>query len=123
VSLVNNKVKVERFWTVVDCGPVVNPEGAEAQVQGAALYGMAAAMLGKVTISGGKVDQSIFADRPFIKLGEAPVHEVHFMPSTAAIGGLGEVSTPLAAPAITNALYRLTKKRIRRLPINDFSWT
>jgi isoquinoline 1-oxidoreductase beta subunit len=123
VSLVNNKVKVERFWTVVDCGPVVNPEGAEAQVQGAALYGMAAAMLGKVTISGGKVDQSIFADRPFIKLGEAPVHEVHFMPSTEAIGGLGEVSTPLAAPAITNALYRLTKKRIRRLPINDFSWT
>lgn len=123
VSLVNNKVKVERFWTVVDCGPVVNPEGAEAQVQGAALYGLAAAMLGKVTISGGKVDQSIFADRPFIKLGEAPVHEVHFMPSTEAIGGLGEVSTPLAAPAITNALYRLTKKRIRRLPINDFSWT
>lgn len=123
VSLVNNKVKVERLWTVVDCGPVVNPEGAEAQVQGAALYGMAAAMLGKVTISGGKVDQTIFADRPFIKLGEAPVHEVHFIPSSEAIGGLGEVGTPLAAPAITNALFCLTKKRIRRLPINDFSWT
>jgi isoquinoline 1-oxidoreductase beta subunit len=51
------------------------------------------------------------------------VHEVHFIPSTDTIGGLGEVSTPLAAPAITNALYRLTQKRIRRLPINDFSWT
>ncbi len=123
VSLVNNKVKVERLWTVVDCGPVVNPEGAEAQVQGAAIYGLAAAMLGKVTITGGKVDQTIFADRPFIKLSDAPVHEVHFIPSTNAIGGLGEVSTPLAAPAVTNALYRLTKKRIRRLPISDFSWT
>jgi isoquinoline 1-oxidoreductase beta subunit len=123
VSLVNNKVKVERLWTVVDCGPVVNPEGAEAQVQGAALYGLAAAMLGKVTISGGKVDQTIFADRPFIKLSDAPVHEVHFIPSTEAVGGLGELATPLAAPAVTNALYRLTRKRVRRLPISDFSWT
>jgi isoquinoline 1-oxidoreductase beta subunit len=123
VSLVNNKVKVERLWTVVDCGPVVNPEGAEAQIQGGAIYGLAAAMLGKVTITGGKVDQTLFADRPFIRLADAPVHEVHFIPSTDAIGGLGEVATPLAAPAVTNALYRLTKKRIRRLPISDFSWT
>lgn len=123
VSLVNNKVKVERLWSVVDCGPVVNPESAEAQVQGAAIYGLAAAMLGKVTITGGKVDQTLFADRPFIRLSDAPVHEVHFIPSTDAIGGLGEVATPLAAPAVTNALYRLTRKRVRRLPISDFSWT
>jgi isoquinoline 1-oxidoreductase beta subunit len=123
VSLVNNKVKVERLWSVVDCGPVVNPESAEAQVQGAALYGLAAAMLGKVTITGGKVDQTLFADRPFIRLSDAPVHEVHFIPSTEAIGGLGEVATPLSAPAVTNALYRLTRKRVRRLPISDFSWT
>ncbi|WP_176736667.1 xanthine dehydrogenase family protein molybdopterin-binding subunit [Oligoflexus tunisiensis] len=123
VSLVSNTVKVERLWTVVDCGPVVNPEGAEAQVQGAALYGLAAALFGKVTVTGGKVDQTIFADRPFIKLAEAPVQEVHFVRSQEAIGGLGELATPLAAPAVTNALYRLTGQRIRRLPINDFSWT
>jgi len=123
VSLVNNRVKVDRLWSVVDCGPVVNPEGAEAQVQGAALYGLAAALLNKVTITGGKVDQTIFADRPLIKLADAPVHEVIFLPSTEAIGGLGELTTPLAAPAIANALYRLTKKRVRRLPFSDFSWT
>jgi isoquinoline 1-oxidoreductase beta subunit len=80
-------------------------------------------MLGKVTITGGKVDQTLFADRPFIRLSDAPVHEVHFIPSTEAIGGLGEVATPLSAPAVTNALYRLTRKRVRRLPISDFSWT
>ncbi|MDQ3233082.1 MAG: hypothetical protein M3Q07_14795, partial [Pseudobdellovibrionaceae bacterium] len=91
--------------------------------QGAALYGLAAALLGKITITGGKVDQSTFADRPFVKLADAPVHEVYFMPSTAAIGGLGEVTTPLSAPAVANALYRLTQKRVRRLPFSDFSWT
>ncbi len=123
VALVKGKVKVERIWTVVDCGQVVNREGAEAQVQGAAIYGLAAALLGKVTVTAGKVDQSIFADRPFIKLADAPLHEVHFINSGAAIGGLGEVATPLVAPAVANALFSLTGKRARRLPLNDFSWT
>jgi isoquinoline 1-oxidoreductase beta subunit len=123
VKLISNKVKVERLWTVVDCGQLVNLEGAEAQVQGAALYGLAAALLGKITLTAGKVDQSIFGDRPFVKLAEAPIQEVYFIDNGLASGGLGEVATPLPAPAIANALFRLTQKRVRRLPFSDFSWT
>jgi isoquinoline 1-oxidoreductase beta subunit len=108
------------MWYAIDCGQVVNFDGAEAQIQGGAIFGVAAALSGKISINQGKVEQRIFGDMPFLNLKDSPEIEVKFIESQAAMGGLGEVATPLAAPAVCNAIFRQTGQRIRRLPINDF---
>lgn len=120
VAIENKKVRVEKIFVVVDCGTVVNRQGAEAQIQGGALYGLGAALYGKVTIKEGRVEQSIFAEAPFLRIADAPSVSVTFIDSGAEIGGLGEVSTPLAAPAVCNAIFSQTGQMIRKLPIADF---
>jgi isoquinoline 1-oxidoreductase beta subunit len=109
--------QVHKVFAVVDCDTTVNPKNAEAQVQGGILMGLSAAMGEAITLTGGAVDQHSFTDYPILKLADAPQIDVHFIESGATIGGLGEPGLPPAAPALANALFAATGKRIRHLPI------
>jgi len=109
--------QVHKVTAVVDCGTTVNPKNAEAQVQGGILMGLSTALGEAVTLTNGAVDQTNFTDYPVLKLAAAPAIDVHFIESTAPIGGLGEPGLPPAAPALANALFAATGKRIRHLPI------
>jgi isoquinoline 1-oxidoreductase beta subunit len=110
-------VRVHRVVCAVDCGPVVNPDTIEAQMQGGVVYGLTAALYGEITIDKGRVQQSNFSDDRMLRMPEMPVVEVHIVPSTDAIGGIGEPSVPPIAPAVCNAIFAATGKRIRNLPI------
>ena len=110
-------VRVHRVVCAVDCGPVVNPDTIEAQMQGGVVFGLTAALYGEITIDKGRVQQSNFSDDRMLRMPEMPVVEVHIVPSTDAIGGIGEPSVPPIAPAVCNAIFAATGKRIRKLPI------
>lgn len=109
--------KVEKVWAAVDCGLVVNPRNAEAQVMGGIVMGLSSAIHEEITIDKGAVVQSSFPDYPLLKLGETPEIHVEFLPGEVPLGGLGEPGLPPAAPALANALSAITGKRIRQLPI------
>jgi len=109
--------QVHKVTAVVDCGTTVNPKNAEAQVQGGVLMGLSTALGEAITLTNGAVDQTSFPDYPILKLAAAPPIDVHFIESSAPIGGLGEPGLPPAAPALANALFVATGKRIRHLPI------
>src|SRR5881296_1003578 len=113
--------RVHRVVCAVDCGPVVNPDIVEAQMQSAIVYGLTAALWGEITIDKGRVQQSNFHDYRMLRLAEMPVVEVHIVPSSDAQGGVGEPGTPPIAPAVCNALFALTGKRIRKLPIGKIA--
>ena len=113
--------RVHRVVCAVDCGPVVNPDIVEAQMQSAIVYGLTAALWGEISIDKGRVQQSNFHDYRMLRLAEMPVVEVHIVPSTDAQGGVGEPGTPPIAPAVCNALFALTGKRIRKLPIGKLA--
>jgi isoquinoline 1-oxidoreductase beta subunit len=110
-------VRVERVVCAVDCGTVVNPDGVRAQLEGGILYGLSAALKGEITVRGGRVEHSNFDDYPIVSMAEAPVVEVFFVPSTAAPTGVGEPGVPPIAPAVCNAIFAATGKRIRKLPV------
>src|SRR3989454_755558 len=110
-------VRVHRVVCAVDCGPVVNPDIVEAQMQSGIVYGLTAALWGEITIDKGRVQQSNFHDYRMLRLAEMPQIEVHIVPSSDAQGGVGEPGTPPIAPAVCNAIFALTGKRIRKLPI------
>jgi CO/xanthine dehydrogenase Mo-binding subunit len=110
-------VRVHRVVCGVDCGPVVNPSIVEAQMQSAIVYGLTAALKGQITIDKGRVQQSNFHDYQMLRMNEMPVIDVHIVPSTEAQGGVGEPGTPPIAPAVCNAIFAATGKRIRKLPI------
>ena len=118
VSIVQGRLVVHRVVCVVDCGRVVNPSGVEQQLQGGLVYGLSAALRGNITIDGGRVQQTNFHQYEPLRMNEMPVVEIHIVPSEAAPGGIGEVSTPAIAPAVTNAIFAATGQRIRRLPIS-----
>jgi isoquinoline 1-oxidoreductase beta subunit len=113
--------RVHRVVCAVDCGPVVNPDIVEAQMQGAIVYGLTAALWGEITIDQGRVQQSNFHDYRMLRLAEMPVVEVHIVPSTESQGGVGEPGTPPIAPAVCNAIFAATGKRIRKLPIGKIA--
>ncbi len=117
VSIEKGKVRVHRVVTAVDCGRVVNPAGIVQQMQSAIVYGLSAALRGNITIDRGRVQQTNFHQYEPLRMDEMPVVEVHIVPSTNPSGGIGEVGTPAIAPAVTNAIFAATGKRIRRLPI------
>jgi isoquinoline 1-oxidoreductase beta subunit len=117
VSLDKGKLKVHRVVCAVDCGRVVNPSGVEQQIQSGIVYGLSAALKGEITISRGRVQQRNFHDYDVLRIDEMPVVEVHIVPSQNAPGGIGEASVPPIAPAVANAVFALTGKRIRKLPI------
>lgn len=110
-------VNVHRVVCAVDCGRVINPDTAEAQVSGAVVYGITAALKSEITIDRGRVVQTNFNDNPALRLNETPKIEVYFVPSTETPTGLGEPGVPPVAPAIANAIFAGTGRRIRRLPI------
>ena len=113
-------VKVVKVWCAVDCGrQIVNPNGAEQQVQGSVLEGLSAALALAVTFTDGATDQSNFSDFPVLRMPDAPPVEVYFSLSDHPPTGLGEPAMPPAPPALTNAIFAATGKRIRTLPIGD----
>jgi len=101
----------------VDCGPVVNPDTVKAQLEGAAVFALSAALYGEITLEDGRVQQSNFHDYPVLRISECPEIEAHIVPSTEKQGGIGEPGVPCVAPAVTNAIFAATGKRVRRLPI------
>ena len=117
VSIENGKVRVHKVVCAVDCGVVVNPGIVAAQMESAIVYGLTAALYGKITLENGAVVQGNFDTYPVLRISEMPVVEVHIVPSTEAPGGVGEPGTPPIAPAVVNAIFALTGQRIRSLPI------
>ena len=111
--------KVHRVVAVVDCGMTVNPEIIRRQIEGGIVYGLSAALYGKITLKDGKVEQGNFHDYPVLRMSEMPKVEVHILPSTEKPGGIGEPGTPPIAPAVVNAIYAATGKRLRSLPIDS----
>ncbi|MEO0604819.1 MAG: molybdopterin cofactor-binding domain-containing protein, partial [Myxococcota bacterium] len=119
VSMEGGWPRVHRVVCALDCGEVIHPDGARAQVMGATLFGLSAALYGRVDIADGRVVQGNFHDAPLLRMHEAPSVEVHFVPSGAPVTGVGELGTPPVAPALCNALFAATGQRIRRLPLSD----
>ena len=110
--------KVHRVVAAVDCGMTVTPEIIRRQIEGAIVYGLSAALYGKITIKDGKVEQGNFNDYPVLRMSEMPKVEVHILASTEKPGGIGEPGTPPIAPAVVNAIFAATGKRLRSLPID-----
>jgi isoquinoline 1-oxidoreductase subunit beta len=113
----DGQLKVHRVVCAVDCGPIVNPDTIEAQMESAIVFGLTAVLYGEITLEKGRVQQRNFHDYPMLRMHEMPVIETHIMPSTAKMGGIGETGVPPIAPAVANAVFAATGKRIRRLPI------
>jgi isoquinoline 1-oxidoreductase subunit beta len=117
VSVDKGKVRVHRVVCAVDCGYTVNPATIVHQVRGGIVFGLTAALKGAITIDRGRVEQGNFNNYEMLRIDEMPAIDVHIMPSTARVGGMGECSTPGIAPAVANAIFKATGKRIRQLPI------
>ncbi len=114
----DGRPKVGKVWAVVDCGTTVNPRNARAQIAGGIIMGLSAAIGERITIEKGAVVQTNFDNYPILKMAEAPTAiDVHFIESGAKMGGIGEPGLPPAAPALVNALFAATGKRVRQLPI------
>ena len=109
--------RVAEVRTVVDCGLLVNPAGARAQVEGSVVFALSAAIHGAITTRDGAVQQRSFADYPLLRLHETPAQQVHFIDSGAAPSGLGEPAAHPTAPALANALARASGRRQRELPL------
>jgi len=117
VSMKNGAAKLDRLVYAVDCGRPINPEGIRAQVESAAIYGLSAASYDAITISGGRVEQANFNDYQMPRMNDAPKTEVHVVMSKEEPTGIGEPGLPVMAPAMCNAIFAATGKRLRRLPI------
>jgi isoquinoline 1-oxidoreductase beta subunit len=117
VSVEHGQIRVHAVTCAVDCGTAVNPLGIEAQVQGSIAFGLSAALHGKLTLSGGAVKESNFHDYPVLRMFEMPKVSVHVIQSKAKMGGIGEPATAPIAPAVANAVFALTKQRLRTLPL------
>lgn len=119
VSASSSAFKVNRIVCAVDCGRAVNPNGVRAQVESAAIYALTATVKDAITVDRGRVVQSNFNDYAMIRMNEAPPIEVYLVPSTEAPTGIGEPTVPVIAPAISNAIFSASGKRLRRLPIRN----
>jgi len=117
VSVEGTEIRVHRVVCAVDCGIAVNPNIIAQQVESAVVFGLSAALFGNVTIKDGKVEQTNFHDYPVLRMNQAPEVETIIMPSAAHPEGMGEPATPPIAPAVANAVFKLTGKRLRSLPL------
>jgi isoquinoline 1-oxidoreductase beta subunit len=117
VSVVNGEVKVHRVVVAADLGRMVNPDTVEAQLQSSVNFGLSAALKSSITVDKGRVQQSNFHDFAVIRMNEMPQVDIVLVPSTEKPGGIGEPGTALIGPAVANAVFALTGKRVRTLPI------
>lgn len=117
VSIVGNVLKIERVTAAIDCGLVINPKAAVRQVEGGIIEGISAVLFGEITVKDGIVEQSNFHDYALCRMQHVPAIDVHFVASTEAPRGLGEPPLPPVAPAITNAIFAASGRRIRELPL------
>jgi isoquinoline 1-oxidoreductase subunit beta len=112
-------VRVRRVVCAVDCGIVVNPDTVQAQIQSAIIFGITAALYGEITLKDGRVEQGNFDTYQILRMNEAPAIEVHIVQSSEPPGGIGEPGTSAIVPAVTNAIFAATGKRLRKLPIGS----
>jgi CO/xanthine dehydrogenase Mo-binding subunit len=117
ISIDGGELKVHKIVCVVDCGQMVNPRIVESQIESGIVFGLSAALWGEVTIVGGQVQQSNFNDYRVLRYDELPELDVHLVDSDEPPGGIGEAAVPLVAPALCNAIFAATGKRLRALPI------
>ncbi|MGE4013861.1 MAG: molybdopterin cofactor-binding domain-containing protein, partial [Alphaproteobacteria bacterium] len=113
------RLRVHRIVCALDTGHVVNPDAVKAQVEGSVVWGLTAALYGEITIKNGRVEQSNFPDYDMLRIGEMPKVEVHLVPTGGFWGGAGEPAVPPTAPAVLNAIFAATGKRIRSLPLKN----
>jgi isoquinoline 1-oxidoreductase beta subunit len=111
-------VRVHRVVCAVDCGIPVNPDTIQAQIQSAVMFGITAALYGEITLKDGRVQQSNFHDYQILRIDQAPAVEVHIAQSRESPGGVGEAGTSAIVPAVTNAIFAATGKRLRKLPVD-----
>ena len=122
VSVDQGSIKVERVICAVDCGTAVNPDVIKAQMEGGIGYGLSAILKGEITLKEGRVEQTNFDGYEVLHLDEMPQVEVHILPSKEGPTGVGEPGVPPIGPAVANAVFAATGKRIRLLPMNKFDW-
>ena len=114
----SGKLKIHRMVMGTDCGHVVNPRTVEMQLEGGMIYGLSAALFGEITIKNGRVEQGNFDTYPVVRLKDAPKTEVYISPTPGKRwGGIGEPGATMIQPAVTNAIFAATGKRLRALPI------
>jgi isoquinoline 1-oxidoreductase subunit beta len=111
-------VRVRRVVCAVDCGTVINPDTVRAQVQSAIIFGITAALHGKITLKNGRVEQTNFDTYEMLRMNEAPAIDVHIVPSFEPPGGMGECGTSVIVPAVANAIFAATGKRLRKMPVD-----
>ena len=111
-------VRVRRVVCAVDCGSVVNPDTIQAQIEGAVIFGISAALYGRITLKGGRVEQSNFHDYRVLRMSEVPAIETYIVRNNEKPGGIGEPGTCAVMPAIANAIFAATGKRLKRLPVD-----
>jgi isoquinoline 1-oxidoreductase beta subunit len=116
-------VRVHRVVAAVDCGVAVNPDTVEAQMEGGIIFGLSAALFSEITVEKGRVEQTNFHNYRVLRISEAPVIEVHLVQSSEAPGGMGEPATSCVFPAVTNAIFAATGKRLRKLPVDTTTLT
>jgi isoquinoline 1-oxidoreductase beta subunit len=114
----DGSVRVRRVVCAVDCGTVVNPDTVRAQIESAIIFGITAALYGEITLENGRVEQTNFDTYQILRMNEAPVIEVHIVQSSEPPGGMGEAGTSAIVPAVTNAIFAATGKRLRKLPVD-----
>lgn len=113
----DGQVTLKRVVTAIDCGQPINPRGVIAQMESGQIFGLTAALYGKLAVDKGRVVQSNFHDYPMLRINEVPVMETHIVGSSESPGGTGEIGTAVIAPALANAVFAATGKRVRRLPL------
>src|SRR3984957_1922724 len=118
ISIESGRLKIHRITCVIDCGQTVNPRIVESQVESGIVYGLSAALWGEITLEAGRVSKRNFNDYRVLRLHEMPQLDIHIIPSAATPGGLGETGVPPVAPALCNAIFAATGRRLRSLPVS-----
>jgi isoquinoline 1-oxidoreductase beta subunit len=117
VSVEGQTVHVQRVVCAVNCGRVINPDGVKAQMEGGIIFALSAALHGEITVEEGAIQQTSYRDYPILRMDETPVIEVHIVESDQTPTGIGEMGVPPVTPALFNAIYAATGKRLRRIPV------
>jgi isoquinoline 1-oxidoreductase subunit beta len=123
VSVQGNQLKINRIVCAIDCGQMVNPDIVHAQAEGSIVFGLGAALFNEINIANGRVKEQNFNDYRLLRLNETPQIEVYVMDSSEKPGGMGEPAVAVVAPAVCNAIFAATRKRIRALPIAKQGFT